>query len=80
MEHAANDSTSRDIVRLPLPSYQEAIGRPDWLPLVAPYVPIRDYARLCRVSRRFYAQFAGRLWKDPLSAVRRLGLHPNSGE
>ncbi|TPX08870.1 uncharacterized protein E0L32_009688 [Thyridium curvatum] len=61
-----------------LPSYQEAVSRIDWLPIVAPYIPLRDYARLCRVSRRFREQFAARLWNDPLRAVRSLGLHPES--
>ena len=63
-----------------LPSYQEATSRSDWLEIAAPYFAIRDYARLCRVSRSFNRQFAARLWKDPLKAARLLGLHPNSGE
>ena len=63
-----------------LPSYQEAVGRQDWLAIVAPYLTIRDYARLCRVSHSFYAQFAARLWNDPLTAARCLGLHPTHGE
>ena len=29
-----------------LPSYQEAVGRGNWLPVVAPYFALRDYARL----------------------------------
>jgi len=62
-----------------LPSYQEAVGRADWLPLVAPYLAFRDYAGLCRVSRAFHAQFAARLWNDPLTSARRLGLHPTHG-
>lgn len=52
-----------------LPSYQDATTRPDWLALVAPYVPVREYARLCLVCRRFYRQFAPRLWNDPLAAA-----------
>ena len=63
-----------------LPSYQEAVGRGNWLPVVAPYFALRDYARLCRVSRAFHAAFAARLWNDPLTAARRLGLHPTHGE
>jgi hypothetical protein len=52
-----------------LPSYQEATKRPDWLALVAPYVPIRDYARLCLVSKRFFDEFAPRLWNDPFAVI-----------
>jgi hypothetical protein len=55
-----------------LPTYEEATARPDWLTLVAPYIPLRDYARLCRVSRRFYREFAPRLWADPLTVICRL--------
>ncbi|CAK7272730.1 hypothetical protein SEPCBS119000_005277 [Sporothrix epigloea] len=60
-----------------LPSYAEAVSGGHWLDLVAPYVAIQDYSKLCRVSRRFYDQFAPRLWSDPLQSIRRLGLHPN---
>ncbi|CAK7219445.1 hypothetical protein SCUCBS95973_003824 [Sporothrix curviconia] len=60
-----------------LPSYEEAVSGGHWLDLVAPYVAIKDYPKLCRVSRRFYDQFAPRLWSDPLQTVRLLGLHPN---
>jgi hypothetical protein len=52
-----------------LPSYEDATIRPNWLQLVAPYLPVREYARLCLVSRRFYHQFAPRLWNDPLTAA-----------
>lgn len=62
-----------------LPSYQEAVGRSDWLGIVAPYASARDYASLCLVSRRFYRQFAPRLWIDPLRTVRVLGLDPGDG-
>ncbi|KAL2116357.1 hypothetical protein VTJ04DRAFT_8524 [Mycothermus thermophilus] len=55
-----------------LPTYEEATARPDWLTLVAPYIPLRDYAGLCRVSRRFYCEFAPRLWADPLTVICRL--------
>jgi hypothetical protein len=55
-----------------LPSYQEATTRPDWLTLVAPYIPVKDYARLCLVSKRFYEQFAPRLWNDPFAVIRML--------
>ncbi|KAH6620656.1 hypothetical protein B0J18DRAFT_430348 [Chaetomium sp. MPI-SDFR-AT-0129] len=58
-----------------LPSYQDATARPDWLELVAPWLPLRDYPRLCLVSRRFYGQFAPRLWNDPLGMVCR--IHPD---
>ncbi|KAL2265168.1 hypothetical protein VTJ83DRAFT_6268 [Remersonia thermophila] len=51
------------------PTYHEATTRPDWLTLVAPYVPLRDYARLCRVSQRFYREFAPRLWGDPIAVL-----------
>ncbi|KAI1389198.1 uncharacterized protein F4822DRAFT_437522 [Hypoxylon trugodes] len=60
-----------------LPSYEEAITGPDWLSLVAAYIPVIDWLRCCLVNRRFYRQFAPRLWKDPLVTVRQLGLHPN---
>ncbi|KAL1895285.1 hypothetical protein Sste5346_005432 [Sporothrix stenoceras] len=60
-----------------LPSYEEAVTGGHWLDLVAPYVALKDYSKLCRVSRRFYDQFAPRLWNDPLQTVRLLGLHPN---
>ncbi|KAK4142784.1 uncharacterized protein C8A04DRAFT_37999 [Dichotomopilus funicola] len=32
-----------------LPSYQDATARPDWLELVAPWLPLRDYPRLYHV-------------------------------
>ncbi|CAK7268651.1 hypothetical protein SEPCBS57363_003201 [Sporothrix epigloea] len=60
-----------------LPSYDEAVSGGHWLNLVAPYVAVQDYPKLCRVSRRFYDLFAPRLWRDPLQTVCRLGLHPN---
>ncbi|KAI1769915.1 hypothetical protein F4818DRAFT_308488 [Hypoxylon cercidicola] len=60
-----------------LPSYEEAVASLDWLDLVATYVPVADWPRCCLVDRRFYCQFAPRLWQDPLVIVRRLGLHPN---
>lgn len=63
-----------------LPSYEQAITHPDWLHLVAPYVPVVDWPRCCLVDHRFYLQFAPRLWQDPLVNIRRLGLHPNDGE
>ncbi|KAJ2903416.1 hypothetical protein MKZ38_009993 [Zalerion maritima] len=59
-----------------LPSYSEAISA-DWLPIVAPYVPAKYYAVLCLVSRRWYEEFAPRLWRDPLRTSRELGLDPN---
>lgn len=62
-----------------LPSYQEAVARSDWLEIAGPYVPVRDYASLCLVSRRFYNQFAPRLWIDPIRMVRLLGLDPGDG-
>jgi hypothetical protein len=65
MEHIHTDSGV-----LP-PSYQDAMKRPDWLHVVAPYVSISDYARLCLVDKRFYHQFAPRLWNDPLAVLRR---------
>lgn len=52
-----------------LPSYHDAIKRPDWLDLVAPYVAFRDYGRLCLVSKHFYRQFAPRLWNDPFTVL-----------
>jgi hypothetical protein len=61
------------------PSYEEAVTGGHWLDLVAPYVALRDYSKLCRVSRRFYDQFAPRFWNDPLQTARLLGLHPNDG-
>ncbi len=63
-----------DPVALP-PSYQEATTRPDWLALVAPYMPFQDYFRLIRVSKRFYQQFAPRLWNDPFALMRMLKQH-----
>ncbi|XXG96392.1 hypothetical protein Hte_002674 [Hypoxylon texense] len=60
-----------------LPSYEDAVASPDWLDLVATYIPIADWPRCCLVDKRFYHQFAPRLWQDPLVTVRRLGLHPN---
>ncbi|KAM7186356.1 hypothetical protein V8F20_011423 [Naviculisporaceae sp. PSN 640] len=56
------------------PSYLDATRRQDWLELVAPYVSVRDYTNLCLVSKRFYDLFAPRLWHDPLTAARTLGL------
>lgn len=52
-----------------LPSYRDATAPRDWLALVAPYVPSADLARLCCVSRRFYHQFAPRLWNDPFGVI-----------
>ncbi|KAI0133342.1 hypothetical protein F4776DRAFT_671354 [Hypoxylon sp. NC0597] len=60
-----------------LPSYEQAVSSPDWLDLVAGYVPVVDWPRCCLVDRRFYSRFAPRLWQDPLVTIRRLGLHPN---
>jgi hypothetical protein len=54
----------------PPPSYREATERQDWLPLVAPYISLRDHASLCLVSRRFYRHFAPRLWNDPVAVLR----------
>lgn len=62
-----------------LPSYQDAVRAPDWLELVAPFVSVRDYRSLCPVDKRFYRLFAPRLWNDPLTAVRQLGLDPSDG-
>ncbi|KAJ9138670.1 Leucine rich repeat domain containing protein [Pleurostoma richardsiae] len=59
-----------------LPSYQEATSQ-DWLEVVSPYIPLRDYRTLCLVSKRFYEQFAPRLYNSPLAIVRALGLDPN---
>ncbi|UNI24580.1 hypothetical protein JDV02_010315 [Purpureocillium takamizusanense] len=59
-----------------LPSYQEAMAKPDWLLLVAPYVQFDDYHSLCLVSRRSWRIFAPCLWADLLRAVRRAGLDP----
>ncbi|KAK3320713.1 hypothetical protein B0T19DRAFT_430250 [Cercophora scortea] len=61
------------------PSYQDAIRRLDWLEIVAPYVSARELARLCRVSKRFYHQFAPRLWNDALPLARQLGLQRDDG-
>ncbi|KAI0384706.1 hypothetical protein F5Y04DRAFT_247629 [Hypomontagnella monticulosa] len=60
-----------------LPSYEDAISSPDWLDLVAAYIPIVDWPKCCLVDRRFYGQFTPRLWQDPLVTIRQLGLHPN---
>jgi hypothetical protein len=69
MEHTtriADDADHADHGVLP-PSYQDAVKPLDWLDVVAPYVPIREYARLCLVDKRFYRQFAPRLWNDPFA-------------
>ncbi|KAI6780820.1 uncharacterized protein J7T54_007299 [Emericellopsis cladophorae] len=60
-----------------LPSYAEATTRPDWVPVIAPYVDFPDYHSLCLVSRRFWAIFAPRLWRDLLISVRRAGVDPS---
>ncbi|KAI2602328.1 hypothetical protein GGR54DRAFT_624644 [Hypoxylon sp. NC1633] len=60
-----------------LPSYENATSSPDWLDLVAPYIPEVDWPRCSLVDRRFYHHFAPRLWQDPLVTMRHLGLHPN---
>ncbi|KAI2463845.1 hypothetical protein F4781DRAFT_426031 [Annulohypoxylon bovei var. microspora] len=60
-----------------LPSYEDAISSPDWLDLVAEYIPVIYWSRCCLVDHRFYCRFAPRLWQDPLVTIRRLGLHPN---
>ncbi|KAI1214380.1 uncharacterized protein F4807DRAFT_468294 [Annulohypoxylon truncatum] len=60
-----------------LPSYEDAISNPDWLDLVADYIPVIYWSRCCLVDHRFYRRFAPRLWQDPLVTIRRLGLHPN---
>lgn len=60
-----------------LPSYEDAVSGGHWLDLAAPYMPIRSYSKLCRVSRRFYSHFSPRLWNDPIQTARLLGLHPN---
>lgn len=63
-----------------LPSYHEATARPDWICLVAPYVPFGDYRSLCLVSRRFWGEFAPRLWGNLLRSARLAGLDPGDGE
>ncbi|KAI1800753.1 hypothetical protein F4811DRAFT_496281 [Daldinia bambusicola] len=60
-----------------LPSYKRATTAPDLLDLVAAYIPVVDWPQCCLVDRRFYRQFAPRLWQDPLVTIRQLGLHPN---
>ncbi|RYP45082.1 hypothetical protein DL768_008513 [Monosporascus sp. mg162] len=60
-----------------LPSYEEAMSGPDWLSLAAPFVPLSSWRQCCLVNRRFYREFAPRLWQDPLVTVRKLGLDPN---
>ncbi|KAI0180773.1 hypothetical protein GGR52DRAFT_521616 [Hypoxylon sp. FL1284] len=60
-----------------LPSYEQAVAGLDWLDLVAPYIPIADWSHCCLVDKRFWRQFAPRLWQDPLVTVRLLGIHPN---
>ncbi|KAI1128498.1 hypothetical protein F5Y10DRAFT_240519 [Nemania abortiva] len=60
-----------------LPSYSEATSRLDWLSLVAPHIPASSWPSCCLTDRRFYNHFAPRLWRDPLVAVRLLGLDPN---
>ncbi|KAK3344625.1 hypothetical protein B0H65DRAFT_548415 [Neurospora tetraspora] len=50
-----------------LPTYQEATRTVDWLELAGPSISIRDYARLCRVSRHFCDYFLPRLWTDPFA-------------
>ncbi|KAL6864505.1 hypothetical protein J3F83DRAFT_766536 [Trichoderma novae-zelandiae] len=55
-----------------LPSYSEALARPDWLQLAAPYIAITDYPALCRVSSRCWRIFAPRLWRDPCAWSKRL--------
>lgn len=62
-----------------LPSYHEATIRPHWITIVAPHVAARDYACLCLVNSRFYAEFAPRIWKDPFKTLRLLGRHPADG-
>ncbi|OAA57566.1 leucine rich repeat domain containing protein [Niveomyces insectorum RCEF 264] len=62
-----------------LPSYEDAVTGGHWLDLAASHVAVRDYARLCRVSLRFYNEFAPRLWNDPLQTVLLLGLSPVQG-
>ncbi|KAH6885747.1 hypothetical protein B0T10DRAFT_83567 [Thelonectria olida] len=57
-----------------LPSYQEATTRPDWLPLVAPYLPPNEYPTLCQVNRQFWQVFAPRIWGNVFRTVRRAGL------
>lgn len=76
MEPSRRIADSNGVACLP-PSYHDATKRPDWLELVAPRVPVREYARLCLVSRRFYDQFAPRLWNDPLSAATLLNRDNN---
>ncbi|KAK3683888.1 hypothetical protein B0T22DRAFT_264782 [Podospora appendiculata] len=62
------------------PSYQDAIRQLDWLEIVAPYIYAGELARLCLVSKRFYHQFAPRLWNDPLPLARQLGLQRDAGK
>lgn len=62
------------------PTYQEATNPPDWLSIVAPYVPIRCYAKLCRVSKNFNREFYPRLWNDPVFAARSVGVRPANGK
>jgi hypothetical protein len=76
MEHTGRIVDSNGMV-VDLPSYQDATARPDWLALVAPYLSVREYARLCLVSQRFYHEFAPRLWNDPFAVI--CLIHPDCG-
>ncbi|KAH6851284.1 hypothetical protein B0I37DRAFT_397231 [Chaetomium sp. MPI-CAGE-AT-0009] len=60
MDHTGTNGLIAD-----LPSYQDAITRPDWLELVAPYVPPREYSHLCLVSLRFYHHLTAVYCVDP---------------
>jgi hypothetical protein len=62
------------------PSYQDATRQIDWLDVVVPYIPVRYYARLCLVSKRFNNRFAPLLWNNPLQIARGLGLEAENGE
>ena len=62
-----------------LPSYYEATTRPHWISIVAPHVSVRDYCRLSLVDKRFHAEFAPRIWKDPFKTIRLLGRDPVDG-
>lgn len=64
----------------PAPPYHEAIRQKHWVEIVAPYIDVRDYTNLCRVSQKFYSVFAIRLWKDPLNMLRELRSNTSDGK
>jgi hypothetical protein len=52
-----------------LPTYEQAVAKPDIIELVAPYLESRELATASRVSKTWEKACTPLLWGDPLWSV-----------